>query len=173
VTIDLLPYGVVGRPHGVRGELVLRPFNRPPSPAGDVLAELTLPAEVTLMRERVPRQETLASARPAQDGYLVTFAGFESREEAAALTNMELWLPRADLGELAPGEFYVADLIGCEAYDLEGRRRGVIRETFWNGAQEVITIIGDDGAELLIPAVPEFVGSVDVKGRRVVIDPHE
>jgi ribosomal 30S subunit maturation factor RimM len=37
---------------------------------------------------------TLVAVRPANDVFLVRLEGVDTREQAAALTNFELWLPR-------------------------------------------------------------------------------
>jgi 16S rRNA processing protein RimM len=163
-----LPFGRLGRPHGVRGELALRPFN----PDGDWLDGTALPALVQLVRAAERREMKLVAVRPANDMLLVRFEGVESREQAAALTNFELWLSRAALPELEADEFYVEDLLGCEVLDTEGRARGTIKSSFWNGAQDVLSVQGPDG-ELLVPAVGEFIRSVDLEARRVIVDLHE
>jgi len=163
-----LPFGRLGRPHGVRGEIILRPFNVD----GDGLARTALPASVELVRAQDRREMTLVAVRPANDAFLVRLEGVDSREQAAALTNFELWLPRDTLPALEADEFYVEDLLGCEVVDLDGRVRGTIKSTFWNGAQDVLALEGPDG-ELLVPAVGEFIRSVDLEARRVIVDMHE
>jgi 16S rRNA processing protein RimM len=163
-----LPFGRLGRPHGVRGEIALRPFN----PDGDWLSGQTLPASVQLVRAQERRQMNLVAARPANEVLLVRLEGVDTREQAAALTNFEVWLPRATLPALDPDEFYIQDLVGCTVVDVAGRVRGTVRESFWNGAQDVLTLDGPDG-EVFVPAVAEFIREVDLDARRVVVDMHE
>jgi 16S rRNA processing protein RimM len=169
VLTDWIAFGSVGRPHGLRGEVNFRPFN---DAAAD-LGEVPLPLTVRLVREGVPRELKLVQARPAGQGLLLRLEGIEDRDQAAALTNGELWVPRACLPPPADDEYYVEDLIGCEVVDLAGQVRGVIQESFWNGAHDVFTVKGAEGAELMVPAVPEFLREVDLDARRVVVDLHE
>jgi 16S rRNA processing protein RimM len=165
----LLPFGMLGRPHGVRGAVILRPFN----PGGTRVHQLALPLTVELAWPGRTRPATIVDARPFQDEGLLRFAGVETRDAAAALTHAELRLPRAALPALGPGEFYVQDFIGCEVFDPAGARLGAIRDTFWNGTHDVLEIYDDRGQERLVPAVPEFLRAVDVHARRVVIDQPE
>jgi 16S rRNA processing protein RimM len=166
---DVLPFGRLGRPHGVRGEIALRPFND----KGGALEALELPMSVELVRDKVPRKAmVLTAVRPANEALLVCFEGISSREQAATLTNFEVWLPRAVLPALDPDEFYVEDLIGCTVVDRDGRVRGTVKSTFWNGAQDVLTLEGPDG-EAHVPVVPEFLLEVDLDARRVTVDMHE
>jgi 16S rRNA processing protein RimM len=114
------------------------------------------------------------SARPFTGGLLIALQGIDSREQAAALTHGRVRVARSTLAPPAPGEFYVADLLGCEVMAEDGARLGVVRETFWNGAHDVMVIDGSAGpdgaaAEHLIPLVPEFVRAVDVVARAVEV----
>jgi 16S rRNA processing protein RimM len=163
---EQLPLGVLGRAHGIRGDLIFRPFN----PQGISLGDLDLPLAVTLrMREGGIQTWRLLSARPFKEGDLVRFEGIDSPEAASRLTNAELAVPRAVLPPLREGEYYVADLAGCAAVDVDGKPRGVVRGCFWNGTQDVLEIVGDDGAELLVPAVGDFLRAVDLSARRIVV----
>jgi 16S rRNA processing protein RimM len=163
----LLPLGVLGRAHGIRGDLMFRPFN----PRGVSLADLDLPLVVELRpRAGASRTMRLISARPFKEGDLVRFEGIDSPEAAAQLTNAELGVPRAVLPPLEDGEFYIADLIGCAAVDAAGLPRGVVRGCFWNGTQDVLEIVDAGGHEVLVPAVGEFLREVDLPARRVVIE---
>jgi 16S rRNA processing protein RimM len=164
---EALPFGRLGRPHGVRGELALRPFNVEDGPP-----QLSLPMTISLVTGTARREMTLVAVRPANETLLVRFDGVETREQAAALTNAEVWLPRGALPALDDEEFYVEDLIGCTVVDLDGRVRGTVQATFWNGAQDVLTVTGPDG-ELMVPAVPEFMREVDLEAHRIVVDLHE
>ena len=64
---------------------------------------------------------------PAPANLLVRLAGVDTREQAAAPTNAELWVPRASLPALIPGEVYVEDPVGCTVIDVAGRLRGTVR----------------------------------------------
>jgi 16S rRNA processing protein RimM len=166
---QLIVFGTLGRPHGLRGELNLRPFNDD----GADLGELDLPVEVQAVQGDVRRTLSLASARPAGDVWLVAFAGIDDRDAAAALTNFELWLPRELLPPLDDNEVYIEDLVGCLVVDDQGREHGTVQGSFWNGAQDVLTVVGPSGQEVLVPVVPDFLLSVDLEARRVVVDLHE
>ena len=78
---DTLLVGVLGRPHGLRGEILLRPHN----PAGSDLATVT---ELIIEREPSEReQRTVERIRRAGEGWLVKLEGIGSRDEAERLTN--------------------------------------------------------------------------------------
>ena len=159
---DTLSVGVIGRPHGVRGDVYFRPHN-PKSRAFDDVAQLWL------VRDGQARLYDVTSMRPVADAYVAHLEGVEDREAAAALTLAEVRVARADLPPLEPGEYFIEDVVGCAVEHEDGRSLGVVRATIWNGAHDVADIEGADGAEHLIPLVPEFVVSVDAPGRKMVV----
>jgi 16S rRNA processing protein RimM len=166
---DTLALGVLGRPHGVRGELVFHAFN----PGGVQLADLDLPLAVALRRGSATRSASVVAARPFQDGALVVLEGIDSREAAAAFTGYDVCVPRAALPPLAADECYTADLIGCAVFDQEGRSRGQVMSAFWNGTHEVLSVVDPGGQETLVPVLRDFLCSIDLVNRRIVVDPHE
>jgi 16S rRNA processing protein RimM len=156
--------GVVGKPHGVHGELWLRPHNE----QGRGFEGLR---ELLLVKDGVTRPYAIVALKPAQGGALVRLAGIDSREAAAALTLAEVRARRSALPPLAPGEFYVEDILGCGVFHESGRELGVVESTFWNGAHDLMIVrgVGDPPAEELIPLLPAFVLTVDVPGRKIVV----
>jgi 16S rRNA processing protein RimM len=164
-----LVLGVLGRPHGVRGEIVFHAFN----PGGTPLSGLPLPLSVDLRRGRETVAATLIAARPFKDGALVRLEGVDGRDAAAARTGFEMAVPREALPPLAEGEHYTVDLVGCAVFDTEGRARGRVQGAFWNGTHEVLTVVDEAGDELLIPVIGDFFVEIDLPQRRLVIDPHE
>jgi len=160
--------GVVGRPHGVNGELWLRPHNA----QGHSFEGLR---ELTLFHKGVLTTHPIVALRLTPDGALVKLAGVTTREAASALTLAEIRARRSTLPPLAPGEFYVDDAIGCDVLHEDGRALGVVTGTFWNGAHDIMTVKPPEGDELLIPMLPQFVASMDAGGRKIVVrwDDHE
>lgn len=158
--------GVLGKPHGVRGEIGLRLFNV------ETIAPLE-PGPVVLARAGRSAPHTVTQVRPFGAGLLVTLAGVDSREAASALTHSEVRVERSTLPAPASGEYFVADVVGCQVINQDGTRLGVVDETFWNGAHDVMIVRGDagaGGAEWLIPLVPDFIREVDATSRTVRVD---
>jgi 16S rRNA processing protein RimM len=157
---DTLPIGVFGRPHGVSGEIAFRPHHRD-SRALDSIGRLLV------VRDGRRTEYRLASTRRVAGGFLVRLEGIADRDAAAALTLAEVRVPRAALPALAPGEFYVEDVVGCAVTDEAGRALGEVRGTFWNGAHDVCTVVDADGRDRLLPLVPDFVLEVDAPARKM------
>ena len=145
------------------GEISLRPYN----PQGRSLAALR---RIVVARAGRREEREVTACRPVEGGYLMRLAGVTTREEAAAFTLGEVRVRRTALPPLAPGEYYVEDVPGCVVEDETGRPLGVAVGTFWNGAHDVLSVIGQEGdeeKERLIPLVPDFVLTVDAPGRKI------
>jgi 16S rRNA processing protein RimM len=161
-----LPFGKLGRPHGISGELNLRPYHS----RGLGIDNLPLPLAVTLGPPGEPVSLVVGSARRLGEGFLVRLQGVDSREHAAKLTGRELWIPRTAFPPLGDAEFYVEDLVGCVVHDLQGDLLGTVTGVFWNGAHDVMSL---NSGERLIPVVPEFIVAVDLSKRITTVNPHE
>jgi 16S rRNA processing protein RimM len=146
----------------VAGEIALRPYN----PRGRALAGL---GQILLVRDGRREEREVVACRPVEGGYLLRLGGVADREAAAALTLAEVRVARAALPPLAPGEYYVEDVVGCAVVDEAGTVLGVAVGAFWNGAHDVMTVAGPEGREHLIPLVPDFVLTVDAAGRKITV----
>jgi len=156
--------GVLGKPHGVRGEIGLRLFNL------ETAAPLA-PGPVVLERAGRSAAHTVTKVRPFGAGLLVTFAGVDSREAAGALTHSDVRVERSVLAAPGSDEYFVADVVGCQVINHDGTRLGVVEKTFWNGAHDVMILRdGPGAAERLIPLVPEFIREVDTASRTVRVE---
>ncbi len=165
---DDLRFARLGRPHGVRGEILVHPYNE-----GASCDDLSFPLQVTIVAAGVRRSINWLRARPAAKAWIANFAQILDRDAAMTLTNAELWVARSALPPLDDDQVFVGDLIGCQAQSVQGLALGTVKGTFWNGAHDILSIIDDAGAERLIPAVPEFLIEVDLAAARIVVDPHE
>jgi 16S rRNA processing protein RimM len=154
----MLTIGVLGRPHGVAGDILFRPHD----PGSDALATVS---QVIVVKDGQARPFDVAAARPADKGWIVRLAGVGDRDAAAALTLGEVRVRRSDLPPLEPDEYYVEDIVGCAVEDEAGRVLGTVQGLFWNGAHDVATVVDAAGVERLIPIVSDFVLAVDTAGR--------
>ena len=160
--------GVLGKPHGVHGEIGLRPFNL------ETVVVLE-PGPVMLERGGRSAPHVVTRTRPFGSGLLITIAGVDTREAASALTHSEVRVERTTLPAPASDEFFVADVVGCQVINHDGAHLGVVDKTFWNGAHDVMIVRhgageGASAVERLIPMVPNFIRGVDAAARTVRVE---
>ena len=101
----------------------------------------------------------------------LSLVGIERREDAEARRGEVVLAETAVLEKLPPGEHYWFELVGCAVELADGRRVGTVRELWETGAHDVLVVEGPDGRRRLVPTAREFLKEVDIRARRIVIDP--
>lgn len=161
--------GRLHRPHGVRGEIKLKPFFE---------AETMLRFEdsvVTLAPEdrSRPFDIKLSSLRPGGKSMIASFDGIDSPDKAGRLTHCQVQVQRESMPDLPEGRYYYEEIVGLPVFTPDGEEIGVLDGFFSAGEKDVWSIKIKDGGELLVPCVPETLKEVDIKNRRIVLEPME
>jgi 16S rRNA processing protein RimM len=144
--------GRIGRPHGIRGEVVIGVRTDEPDLRFAVGA--VLDAERTLGDPRVgassqagpadPGELTVASARWHSGQLLVGFAGVMDRTAASELTGSWLTVDSSQLPETGdPDEFRDHELIGLAVRTSSGQAVGVVTDVLHYG-QDLLVVRADD-----------------------------
>lgn len=151
--------GTIGRPHGLKGEVSVRPRT------DRVEERFAIGAQF-----KVASQSFTVAARNYTQGRLtIRFAEVSDRTGAEGLRGVDLWAD-ASQGELDDGEFHDTELVGLVAVDFDGNRLGEVTGVEHHPSQDLL-IIRTTSGDRLVPFVAELVPEVDLVGRRVVIDP--
>lgn len=86
--------------------------------------------------------------------------GIADMDAALALKNTIVYARRSDI-PLDEGEYFIADLIGLPVRDAStGKLYGTLKEMINRGASDIYVVDTPDG-DRMIPAVPEFIRSID------------
>ena len=150
---EYLECGKVCSAHGVRGVMKVEPWCDSP--------------KVLAMQKRVFLAEKdgsftehrVVSASVSGGIVLMSIEGIDTREAASAMKNITLYLHRADI-PLKAGQMLVQDMIGLEVRDIDtGRLYGKLKDTI-DGARSMIYVIETSTADVLLPAIPEFVKEI-------------
>jgi 16S rRNA processing protein RimM len=159
-----MPWVEIGRivnRHGIRGEVRLLPHNRS-STADSWLDCVRLTDGATSEERRV------MSARRHKSFILLQLEGTANADEAEALIGRSVSVRREQLPQLAPGEAYHGDVIGCVVSTEAGRALGTVRELIATGSNDVCVVDGE-GREYLIPLIADAIASLDVERRAIVV----
>ena len=95
--------------------------------------------------------------------------GISDMDMAIALKNTIIYANRDDF-ELCEGEYFIADIIGCDVVDADnGTLYGTLSDIVNRGASDLYVVKTETG-EVMVPVVDEFVDRVEV-GKAVYIRP--
>ena len=154
--------GVVGAPHGVRGEVRLKSYTEDPMALAGFPAVWVGPTAARLLR--------ITAARRLKDDMLVVrLDGIGDRDAAQALTNAQLFVAREDFPAPDEDEFYHADLIGLAVVLPDGRAVGAVAAVANFGAGDLIEVAPETGESFYVPFTRAFVPTVDLGARRVIL----
>lgn len=104
---------------------------------------------------------------------VLKFAGYDTIESAQALVGFEFALPEAERVELAEGEFYDWELEGCAVEVAPDSPIGKVSKILRTGGVELLVVDDGVGREHFIPMAQAIVVSIDIRNRRILIDPPE
>ena len=155
--------GVIGRPHGVRGEVAVELRTDEPE-------RRFAPGQV-LREEGGTRLFTVRSVRDHSGRLLVRFAELADRAGAEAARGT-LLIAAVEPNErpAEPGEFYDRQLIGLRVTRPDGTDVGTVESVLHLPAQDVLEIQTAAGARL-VPFVEALVPDIDLEaGRLTVVD---
>ena len=160
---NLVRIGVVGKAHGIKGEVRVYP-------------DFGLPEDFNNYKKLVlidPENEDsqvfkVTRSRPQAKMVIVEFEGVVDRTASENLCGKEVWVNRSFLPQLPEGEFYWHDLIGLQVETDAGRSLGRV-ETLFATAGHDILVVRNDGREFLIPLDKEFIKTSDFQNGIVII----
>ncbi|MCB0260808.1 MAG: 16S rRNA processing protein RimM [Calditrichaeota bacterium] len=111
----------------------------------------------------------IEAVQDGHDATLLKFRGIDDRESARKLVRQEVWVPESEKIELPADNFFVFELIGLQVFDIEGGEfLGTVEEVL-TGAGNDVYVIRNGEAEILLPAVREFVKSIDRSAKRMEV----
>ena len=159
---ELICVGAVTGARGIKGDIRIKSFTADPEaiasygPLYDKAGSQTFDLRVTGQAK----------------GQLVgRIKGTADRTAAEKLKGLQFFVPRDSLPSPQDDEFYVTDLIGLRAEDVEGNTLGTISSVDNFGAGDVLEIVGKVSGGLMVPFTKAAVPRIDIQEGLVIIDP--
>ena len=161
--MSLVPFGKLGRTHGLKGELKLYPFFKGVDlfPAG---CSVWLTGNENDGKDYISefRVESIRGFSP-----VIKFLGFDSLKEVKDLCGRVVFVPRKNFKKLPPGKYYWFDIEGLKAFDEQGKFYGCVVEVIETGSNDVY-VVKDGENEILLPAIDWVIKSVDLKQNKLI-----
>ncbi len=166
---NLVCIGEGVRAHGIRGEVRLTALSGEPGRFREGLV-------VRWRRAGLPeRSLTVAHARDRAGKVFVRFAEISDRNEAETLHGGRLWSDASESPKLAAESgFYHHQLLGlsvCDTSDVSGVPLGRLTGVYESGAHDNYEVTMADGRTFMVPAVAEFIDTIDIDAGVMAIRP--
>lgn len=100
---------------------------------------------------------------------ILKLEGISDRNAAEACRNKGVYIEESDLAQLPKGTYYVRDLVGLQVKEEHAGTLGELVDVIQSSAQDLYQIKLESGKKILLPAVKEFVLSIDMKEKTVTV----
>jgi len=155
-----LVIGQITKPHGVRGEVRVRPHT-------DVPERFSWLTQVYVGQTN-PQLRQIESMRWHKEILLLKFDGLDSRDAIEGLRGQYLQVPESEAIPLADDEYFLYQLIGLQVVSDDGQVLGELKQVIETGANRVFVVRGEAG-ELLLPDIPDVALDINFEDGRMTV----
>ncbi|HEY5322340.1 MAG TPA: ribosome maturation factor RimM [Caldimonas sp.] len=178
---DALEVGRIGDAWGLKGWFKVQSYASPPEAILSARRWHLSPSGLAPSTLHLPSVLEIREVREHGDGIVAIAEGIADRSGAEALRGARIYIGRASFPQAGVDEFYWADLVGLEVANRDGIVLGEVIGLIDTGPHSVLRIapprLAQDAGgpvaaadERLIPFVSAYVDTVDLAGRRIVVD---
>jgi len=158
---DFLVIGRIVKPHGVRGEVLVKVLT-------DFPERFETMQSVLVGKVGAGRTYTVETRRWHKGMVLLGFAGITDRNAAETLRGLYLQIPIAEAMPLEPDTYYHHQLQGLTVLTDDGTLLGELVDILETGANDVYIVRGPQG-EILLPATEEVVRTIDLEAGQMIV----
>ncbi len=172
--VDARLIGVIGKPHGIKGELNVMLSTDYPNTIlkGSTLFtdhDLCVPVEIDSIRQKKLK---------GRDVSIIKFAGIDDRNEAEKLKGKNLYRSGSEVPALEDGKFWIDDLIGCSVVLNSGITIGKVQDVDVLASNENLAVLienpdikvsGMVGNILYVPLIEDYIENIDIPCKKIVL----
>lgn len=157
--------GKIINTHGIRGEVKVFPLT-------DDVKRFDLLNYAYIGEEKI--KVHLESAKYYKNLAILKFEEYSNINEIEKFKNELIYIDEKERIVLPENHFFIYELINSKVFDTEMNLIGILTDIIQNASNDVY-VIKDDKVkkEYLIPAVKKFIIEVDIKNKKIIIDPIE
>ena len=131
--------------------------------------ELIVGEKVLIEKNDQNRVLTIKDVRRLNDRkLLVNFEEIKGIDQAKEINNYQIKIRRDLLPERDSEEFYFTDLLGLPVYEAD-EKIGDVLDILETAAHNILIVIDEEGKEVLIPMVEQFVEKVDFEAGKIYV----
>jgi 16S rRNA processing protein RimM len=170
---DAIEVGRILDGWGIKGWFKVLPYSADPEALFSSKCWFLLPSEKGTKTFSGVAKLAIVEAKVHSDTVVACSHDVADRNGADALRGARIFISRSSFPTVEKDEYYWVDLIGLAVVNREGIALGTVRELLSTGPQTVLVLdYQADGKTLerMIPFVSVYIDSVDLPGRRILVD---
>lgn len=148
--MNKIKVGKIINTHAIKGELKI-----------DTFAKETFDRGISYYIGNSDEKFEVENVKTHKGFYIVKFKNYDSINDVLKFKDMDIYIDEDDLSDLGANEYYIKDLIGLDIYSLD-EKIGVLEDIYEYLANDIYVVRLNDGKEILIPAVDEFILEVNL-----------
>jgi 16S rRNA processing protein RimM len=110
------------------------------------------------------------SARLHRGVALLKLRGIDDANRALTLHRCDVEVAVEDAVILPAGRYFVYQIEGLSVETVSGEVLGVVGAVWQTGANDVYQVITPDNSEILLPAIPQVIKSVDLERGLIIVE---
>lgn len=118
--------------------------------------------------EQASEPKVVESVRAHRENVIIKLKGTDSGTDAERLKGMFLYVPPEQALRPSSTSYFVHEIVGMQVVTEEGTTVGVVSDVVKLPGSD-IWLVKADGREIMIPAVREFIRSVDLAQKKITI----
>ena len=156
--MEKIRLGQITAPVGIKGEIRVYPY-----------LEQTRFSDITEVCIESNAPVKIEKLRCDKNMLVIKLSGTDTRNEAEALRGKYLYLPEGKDIDLGEDTYLIDKLIGCRVVE-NGNDLGIISDVITRPAQDIYVVKKPEGNTFSIPAVHEFIKSVDTEAGIITVE---
>ena len=157
-----LEIGQIVNTFGIKGFVKVKPF------VDDISRFYDLEKVYVKINKELKEME-VEEAKEHKNMVLIKFKGIDKVEDAELLRNSYLEVSRENAIELEEGEYFIADLLGCNVITDENEELGKLEDIFNTGSNDIYVVKSEDGKQILLPAISEVIKEIELEKRQIIV----
>jgi len=160
---DMITIGVVVKPQGRKGEVLVEPLSDQPG-RFESLRRVFVPVP----GGAAARAVAVTDRWPHKGRVVLKLEGVDSIDAAERYRGVELRIGEDELAALPAGSYYHHQLKGLKVEDPQGRPLGAVADVLVTGGEAPVLVVRGGQGELMIPMADAFIRQVDLEHGRLV-----
>jgi 16S rRNA processing protein RimM len=158
---DYLQVGKIVNTHGIKGEVKVIPLTDDPERFHKL-------KWVFLEKNSKHEKVDIESLKFIKSTVIVKLKGIDDMTAAEGLKETYMLIDREHAVKLPKDSFFIFDLIGCEVFNDQGEKLGILSNILKTGSNDVYVVKGED-KELLVPALKSVVKDISIEDKKIVV----
>ena len=162
---DYISIGKIINFFGIKGEAKVGYSN---------LAQIKNARKVYMLDDSENAELIIERVREGKNFAIVKFQGIDDINNLIKFKGQRIFISKKEaLDKLDKDEFLINDLVGCTVFSEKDEKIGTVKAVSTNGSQDLLNIENSLHQIKLVPFVNEFFPEVDIKNKKIKINPIE